>query len=161
MGSLSAFRTGPAILSTFSVTSAKFCGAVRRWLLRGQNNYISAVEHQLSLTAHDDHVGRKLRILRSLCERLNNDFCSFRKSDRIGGARGKKGKRGNRLTRSHRSFLIEFASPFATRAHTKSGARHGCVELKVERDVVIGSIEEVDEAPAELESELKKIVARS
>ena len=38
---------------------------------------------------------------------------------------------------------------------------HGRVELKVERDVVIGSIEEVDEAPGELEGELKEIVARS
>lgn len=38
---------------------------------------------------------------------------------------------------------------------------HGRVELKVEHDVVIGSIEEVDEAPGELDGELKKIVARS
>lgn len=37
----------------------------------------------------------------------------------------------------------------------------GRVELKVERDVVIGSIEEVDEAPGELEGGLKEIVARS
>ena len=38
---------------------------------------------------------------------------------------------------------------------------HGRVQLKVERDVVIRSIEEVNEAPAELERELKEIVARA
>lgn len=38
---------------------------------------------------------------------------------------------------------------------------HGRVEFKVERDVVIGSIEEVDEAPGELDGELKEVVARS
>ena len=38
---------------------------------------------------------------------------------------------------------------------------HGRVELKVERDLVIGSIEEVDEAPRELDGELKEVVARS
>jgi hypothetical protein len=35
------------------------------------------------------------------------------------------------------------------------------MELKVEREVVIGSIEEVGEAPGELEGELKEIVAWS
>jgi hypothetical protein len=34
------------------------------------------------------------------------------------------------------------------------------MELKVERDFVIGSIQEVHKAPAKLEGELKEIVAR-
>lgn len=121
MGFLSASRTGPAILSTFSVTSA-YSAAPFINGCEDKNSSIPTVKHRLSLTAHYYHVGRKLRILRSLRERLNKGFCSFRKTDKIGGRkREKKGKRGNWLTRSHLSFLIEFASPFVTRAHTKSG----------------------------------------
>jgi hypothetical protein len=69
MGFLSASKTGPAILSTFSVTSA-YSAAL----------FVNGCEDKvIALTAHDDHVGRKLRILRSLRERLNNGFAAFRK----------------------------------------------------------------------------------
>ena len=41
------------------------------------------------------------------------------------------------------------------------GNGHVRVKLKVERDLVFGRVEEVDESPAELEAELEEVVARS
>jgi len=45
---------------------------------------------------------------------------------------------------------MEFASPFATRPHKLGHVRARRVQLQVERDVVRGRIEQVDEPPEDL-----------
>ena len=150
MGFLRASRTGPAILSTFSVTSAYSAAPVVR-----TNHDLGAV-NTTPLTAHDDDIGRELRILRSLCERLNDSFRSFlfRKSAAE--------EKTRRLTCQIPPFLLDgIRIAFCDEGPHELGNGHVRVKLKVERDLVFGRVEEVDESPAELEAELEEIVARS
>ena len=106
---------------------------------------------------------RELRILRRLCERLgNNGLCRFRKTGKIdGGVRGKK-KKLRRLAHQIPPFFLDRIrlAPRDEGPH-KLGHTRARVQLKVERHLVFGRVEEVDEAPAELEGELEEIVARS
>lgn len=59
-------------------------------------------------------------------------------------------------------FLLDrIRLAFCDEGPHKLGNGHGRVELKVEREFVSGSVEEVDESPDELDGELEEIVARS
>ncbi len=123
--------------------------------------FLGPLNTKALLTAHDDHVGRKLRILSSLCERLDNYYCSFRKTDKIGGVRGKR-KKILRLAYKIPPFLLDRTClAFCDDGPHELWNAYGIVECKVERHFVFGSIEEVDEAPGDLDGELKEIVARS
>ena len=80
---------------------------------------------------------------------------------KIGQNRRRK-KKTRRLAYQIPPFLLDrIRLAFCDEGPHEVGNGHFRVKLKVEREVVLGRVEEVDESPAELEAELQEVVARS